>query len=119
MDALLKFPDQPTAIEFGKLFGATSDDDETAARANGVDIHVIGTHYEQVGTTTDLEGEEVPNMVAQPGWWLLVRMADGFPVTETLGSLPENLRPEVPWLSVDENGEPVERPVGAPVVRWA
>jgi len=116
MDLLLKFPDQDKAVQFGTAFGATSEDEEsgenvTAAHVGDLNIHVIGTHYAPTGETdTDTEGNELPVMEAVPGWWIMVRAPDGFPVAGTIGQLPAEIQPEVVWAAVDENGEPVPRP---------
>lgn len=121
MDALLKFPDKATSMQFRAAFSgqAIDSEDDTPPRINGVNIHVIGTHYVQDGVTQDGGGNDVPIMAAVDGWWLLIRVADDFNILTALANFPESLHPEIPWVSQDSEGEQVERPTELPQVRWA
>lgn len=118
---LIKWPDVETSVACGKVLGCTSEEDgvaTTMAKLGVINLSVIGVHYD-----TDISDPENPVSIEIPGWWVLVRVPDGFDLEEALVRIPNELQPEIVWASnwIDEDGNPTPRPPRseAPQHRWA
>ncbi|MCF7676432.1 MAG: hypothetical protein K9N23_16475 [Akkermansiaceae bacterium] len=98
MDLLLRFPDKATAVEFGVSQGVTSEDEngenQTISALGTINLAVIGEHYTPTGKTLKDEFGDVPEMTPVPGWWILVRAPDSYPI-------PDALAPVIVWNSAD------------------
>lgn len=121
MDALLNFPDEPTAVQFGFSMGYTSDPAEgepsTCLASHHHAIHIIGEHFVPTGETIfDPDFGARPDMIGDGNWWVLFRCPHDMPVT------PE-IAPFVVWHSnaIDENGDPAPRPLTPeiPSIFWS
>lgn len=79
IDILLKFDSQQQAGLIGEQLGYTTIDPETGEFQTTqatltLAICVIGVHYYPDGTTTEgPNGEQVPNLVADNQYWVMVR----------------------------------------------
>ena len=79
IDLLLKFDSQQQAGLIGEQLGYTTRDPETGEfnttqATLTLAICVIGMHYYPDGTTTTgPNGEQVPNLVADNQYWVMVR----------------------------------------------
>ena len=79
IDILLKFDSQEQAGLIGEQLGYTTRDPETGAwnttqATLTLAICVIGVHYYPDGTTTEGQnGEQIPNLVADNQYWVMVR----------------------------------------------
>ena len=78
-DLLLKFDSQEQAGLIGEQLGYTTRDPETGEfhttqATLTLAICVIGVHYYPDGTTTEgPNGEQIPNLVADNQYWVMVR----------------------------------------------
>lgn len=79
IDILLKFDSQDQAALIGEQLGYTTRDPKTGELHTTqatltLAICVIGAHYYPDGTTTDgPNGEQIPSLVSDDNWWVLVR----------------------------------------------
>ena len=79
IDLLLKFQSQEQAGLIGEQLGYTTRDPETGEfhttqATLDLAICVIGVHHYPDGTTTEgPNGEQVPNLVADNQYWVMVR----------------------------------------------
>jgi len=79
IDLLLKFQSQEQAGLVGEQLGYTTRDPETGEfnttqATLTLAICVIGVHYYPDGTTSEgPNGEQVPNLVADNQYWVMVR----------------------------------------------
>jgi len=79
IDLLLKFDSQEQAGLIGEQLGYTTRDPETGEfhttqATLTLAICVIGVHYYPDGTTTEgPNGEQIPNLVADNQYWVMVR----------------------------------------------
>ncbi len=79
IDLLLKFQSQEQAGLVGEQLGYTTRDSETGEFQTTqatltLAICVIGVHYYPDGTTSEgPNGEQVPNLVADNQYWVMVR----------------------------------------------
>ena len=79
LDILLKFQSQEQAGLIGEQLGYTTRDPETGEfhttqATLDLAICVIGVHHYPDGTTTEgPNGEQVPNLVADNQYWVMVR----------------------------------------------
>lgn len=79
IDLLLKFQSQEQAGLIGEQLGYTTRDPETGEfnttqATLDLAICVIGVHYYPDGTTIEgPNGEQVPNLVADNQYWVMVR----------------------------------------------
>lgn len=120
MDAILKFPDEQTAVQFGFSMGYTDIPEEgtpsTCLASHQHAIHIIGEHFVPTGETITDDFGTRPVMAGDGKWWVLFRCPHDLPMT------PE-LEPFVVWASffVDEDGAPLPRPVDPtiPSVFWS
>lgn len=78
-DFLLKFPSREVAAQVGEQLGYTTINPETGEISTTqatltLAICVIGVHYYPDGTTTEgPNGEQVPNLVGDNQYWVMVR----------------------------------------------
>lgn len=92
MDLLLKFPSNEVAVAFGQSLGVTAPDENgenvTATRAGDLTLHVIGEHRAPNGKTETVDGFEIPVLAPVPGWWVLARAPDDYPIpTDSLAAI--------------------------------
>jgi hypothetical protein len=80
-DYLLKFETKEYADEalFTKETTTVDDVEETCLRPNYAAIDIIGTIYKPTGEMLDVEGQEVPEMVAVTGYHVNVRHTSDAP----------------------------------------
>lgn len=99
LDLLLRFPDRDIAITAGVAREATdADTEETAPMVETpwgeLNVCVIGIHRYNTGT------DESPDIIEAPGWWVLVRGPEGYPVPPEIQPLivdrPDPCPPEIP-----------------------
>lgn len=95
-DLLIRFPDRESAIAFGASIGCTDpDSEETAPYVAPLNLHVIGIH-----SYADPEDDsEDPAILTAPGWWVMVRGPEDYPIPSEIAALvvePDPLNPAIP-----------------------
>ena len=108
LDVLLKFPDRQTAALVGEQLGYTTRDPETGEfhttqATLTLAICVIGVHYYPDGTTTEgPNGEQIPNLVADNQYWVMVRSLVDMPI-------PAEIEPFIVERNLDDSTQPQQR----------
>ncbi len=94
IDLLVNAPDRQSLIDLGFSLGILEDAGGTVPPlANEVNIHEIGLHSHEAGTP------EEPSSITTPGWWVMLRAEDGYPVPEAILPLvvtPDPGNPAIP-----------------------
>ena len=107
-DILLKFDSQEQAGLIGEQLGYTTRDPETGAwnttqATLTLAICVIGVHYYPDGTTTEgPNGEQVPNLVADNQYWVMVRSLVDI-------DIPPEIQPFIVERNPDDPTQPQRR----------
>ena len=108
IDLLLKFDSQEQAGLIGEQLGYTTRDPETGAwnttqATLTLAICVIGVHYYPDGTTTEgPNGEQVPNLVADNQYWVMVRSLVDI-------DIPPEIQPFIVERNPDDPTQPQRR----------
>lgn len=76
IDLLVNVPERQALIDLGFSLGILRNNNEhVPPLANGVNIHEIGVHSYRTGGT-----DEEPVLETAPGWWVMLRADDDYPV---------------------------------------
>lgn len=108
IDLLLKFQSQEQAALIGEQLGYTTRDPETGEfhttqATLTLAICVIGVHYYPDGTTTEgPNGEQIPNLVADNQYWVMVRSLEDI-------ALPPEIQPFIVERNPDDPTQPQNR----------
>ena len=108
IDLLLKFQSQEQAGLVGEQLGYTTRDPETGEfhttqATLTLAICEIGVHYYPDGTTTKgPNGEQVPNLVADNQYWVMVRSLEDI-------ALPPEIQPFIVERNPNDPTQPQQR----------